>query len=91
MLEIISLIIITRYIGRLAELKKLDVRKWKVISILLFFVLELTGCIVSLLFVAPDNIVTIALIGFAFGITSYPLIKNHLSKLPDPEQSGLDQ
>lgn len=83
MLEIISLILITRHIGKLAEAKGQQPGRWKVISILIFFGLEIMGCIISLIFFAPDNLVSIGLTGFAFGITSYPLLKNYLEKLPD--------
>ncbi len=83
MLEIISLIFITRHIGKLAEIKGQQPSRWKVISIVVFFALEIMGCIISLLIFSPDNLVSIGLTGFAFGISSYPLLKNYLNKLPD--------
>ncbi len=84
MLEIISLIIITRLIGPLAEAKGLNSRRWKFKAIFLFLALEFLGYFFALLFFAPNNLVSIALVGFGFGITSYPLIKNYLLRMPDP-------
>jgi hypothetical protein len=40
------------------------------------------------MFFTTDNIISIALVGFAFAITSYFFIKAQLNKLPD--QGGLD-
>lgn len=84
MLEIISLIIILKHVGRLAATKGLDIRKWKIYTIVLFFILEITGGIFGLFIFAHDNLFSIGLVGIAFGITSYPLIQNYIFKLPDP-------
>lgn len=83
MLEIISLIYITRHIGKLAEIKGQQPGRWKIISIIVFFVVEIMGFIISLLVFSPDNLVSIELTGFAFGISSYHFLKNYLEKLPD--------
>lgn len=87
-LEIISLFIITRHIGALASLKGLDSRRWKIYSIFTFFILELAGYCFAVLIFAKDNYVSIGLVGFAFGITSYPVIEKYLSNLPDPNQTN---
>ena len=83
MLEIISLLIITRLIAPIAEVKGLNVKKWKMLTIFLFLFLEFIGCIIGLLLFGQYNLISTLILAFAFGITSYPIIKNYLSKLPD--------
>jgi hypothetical protein len=88
MLDIVILYFLTREIGKLAERKGLKAFTWKVYTVVAWILSEILGIIAALMFFTTDNIISIALIGFAFAITSYFFIKAQLNKLPD--QGGLD-
>ncbi len=83
MIEIIILIFITREIGRLAFSKGLNPAKWKFFTVIAWIVTEFFGIIGGFMIFGKDNLISVALIGFAFAITSYFFIKAHLNKLPD--------
>lgn len=87
MLEIIVLIFLTRNIGRLATSKGVKPSTWKIYTIFAWVFSELCGFFVGLMIFSEDNLVSIILVGLAFAITSYYIIKARLNKLPD---QGLD-
>ena len=83
MLEIIALIFLTREIGRIAQDKGLKSLTWKIYTVAGWIVSEIIGIIVGIMIFGKDNIVSIVLVGIAFAITSYFIIKAQLNKLPD--------
>ncbi|MEO9005106.1 MAG: hypothetical protein ABI288_10230 [Ginsengibacter sp.] len=85
MIEIIILIFLTREIGRMALSKGLKPLTWKIYNVLGWLTFEFIGLLFGLMIFGKDNLISINLIGIAFAITSYFLIKGQLNKLPDKE------
>ncbi len=83
MIEIIILIFLTREIGRLAFSKGLKPAIWKIYNVLGWLTFECIGLVVGLMIFGKNNLISINLIGIAFAVTSYFLIKSRLNKLPD--------
>ena len=83
MLEIILLIFLTRKIGTLAETKGLPAKRWKLYLVLAWIGGELLGAVIAVMIFGPDNLFSCFLIAIGCAATSYILIKNYLSKLPD--------
>ena len=83
MLEIIALIFLTREIGRIAHEKGLRPATWKIYTIVGWIVSEIIGVFIGVMIFGKDNIFSIVMVGLAFAITSYFIIKAHLNKLPD--------
>ncbi len=83
MLEIIALIFLTRDIGRLAEIKGLKPRTWKIYTIIGWILSEIVGLFIGMLIFGTDNLFSVAMIGITFAITSYFIIKAQLNKMPD--------
>lgn len=85
MIEIIVLIFLTRDIGRLAEQKGLNKGRWKLYTVLGWFILEIIGVLAGLMIFGQDNLVSIGLLALAFAVTSYFMIKANLNKKPDAD------
>jgi len=83
MLEIIALIFLTKEIGKLAYDKGLKPLTWKIYTIVGWIISEIIGIIVGILIFGQDNLFSIVMVGIAFAITSYYIIKTQLNKLPD--------
>ena len=83
MLEIIALIFLTKDIGKLAEAKGMKPQTWKIYTIIGWILFEFIGCIIGVLIFGKDNLFSVVLVGIAFAITSYFIIKALLNKLPD--------
>ena len=83
MLELIALIFLTREIGRLAHDKGLKPLTWKIYTIVGWIVSEIIGVIVGVMLFGRDNLFSIVMVGIAFAITSYFIIKAQLNKLPN--------
>ena len=83
MLEIIALIFLTKEIGRLAHAKGLKPGAWKIYTVVGWFILEIIGIIVGILIFGKDNLFSIVMVGLAFAVTSYFIIKAYHNKLPD--------
>ncbi|MGZ4049811.1 MAG: hypothetical protein ACXVNN_10640 [Bacteroidia bacterium] len=90
MLEIIILIFLTREIGRLAHSKGLKPGTWKIYTVVGWITLEIIGVIVGVIIFGKDNLFSIGMLGLAFGITSYFIIKAQLNKLPDYFDDDID-
>lgn len=82
MIDLIILYFLTIKIGKLASLKGLKPIKWKLITVGAWFIAELIGLIVGLMFFTMDNLFSLMLIAFGFAITSYYIIYNYLNRLP---------
>lgn len=83
MIELVILYFLTREIRQIANRKGVPVFRWQFYTVVAWFFSELSGIIVGLNFFSRDNLVSLFLVGFAFAITSYFLIKARLSNLPD--------
>ena len=90
MLEIIILIFLTREIGRLAHSKGLKPGTWKIYTIVGWITLEIIGVIAGVIIFGKDNLFSIGMLGLAFGVTSYFIIKAQLTKLPDYFDDDID-
>ncbi|KAA9042066.1 hypothetical protein FW778_08630 [Ginsengibacter hankyongi] len=90
MLEIIILIFLTREIGRLAHSKGLKPGTWKIYTVVGWITLEVIGVIAGVIIFGKDNLFSIGMLGLAFGITSYFIIKAQLNKLPDYFDDDID-
>lgn len=83
MLELIALIFLTREIGKIAEKKGLKPLTWKIYLVIGWLFFEIIGIFVGVMVFGTNNLISVVLVGFAFAITSYFLIKGQLNKLPD--------
>jgi hypothetical protein len=83
MLEIIALVFLTREIGRLAIKKGLKPISWKIYTIAGWILSEILGLMVGIMIFGEDNLFSVMMIGIAFAITSYFIIKAQLNKMPD--------
>jgi hypothetical protein len=83
MLELIALIFLTREIGRLAEKKGLKPITWKIYLVTGWLFFEIIGIFVGVMIFGMNNLISVVLVGFAFAITSYFIIKAQLNKLAD--------
>jgi hypothetical protein len=85
MLELIALFFLTREIGKLAEKKGLKPLTWKMYLVTGWLFFEIIGIFVGVMIFGMNNLISVVLVGFAFAITSYFLIKAQLNKLPDSD------
>ena len=85
MLEIIALIFLTKEIGRLAHDKGLKPLTWKIYTIVSWIISESIGVVIGVMIFGWDNLFSVIMIGIAFALTSYFIIKAQLNKLPDHE------
>ena len=83
MLEIIALIFLTKEIGRLAHDKGLKPGTWKIYTVAGWILSEIIGIVVGVMIFGKDNLFSIVMVGIAFAVTSYFIIKAQLNKLPD--------
>lgn len=82
-MDIIILIFLIIHVGKLAKRKGQSVLKWRFNLAIGWIGGELLGLIIGVLFFGSDNIGSWLLLAIGFAGTSYFLIKNYLSKLPD--------
>ena len=83
MIEVIVLFFLTREIGRIAIRKGLKKGQWIFYTIAGWVLMEILGIIVGLMIFSQDNLFSIMMVGIAFAVTSYFIIKAQLEKLPD--------
>ena len=83
MLEIIILIFLTKEIGKLAHHKGLKPGTWKIYTVAGWILSEIIGIVIGAMTFGKDNLFSIVMVGLAFAITSYFIIKAQLNKLPD--------
>lgn len=90
MVDLVILIFLAWEIGNLASKKGLKAFTWRVYTVSGWLTGEIIGLAVGVTIFAPDNLVSIILMGIIFGVTSYFLIKNHLNKMPDRQSTDDD-
>jgi hypothetical protein len=83
MLDLIILYFLTKEIGKLASQKGLKPINWKIYTIISWITSEIVGLFVGIMIFGVHNLFSIILVGIAFAITSYYLIKAQLNRLPD--------
>ena len=83
MLEIIILFFLTKKIGILAHSKGLRAGRWKLNLVLAWLLAELLGAVVGVIVFGADNLVSCLLLAIGLAATSYILLKNYLTKLPN--------
>ena len=83
MLEIVILYFLTKKIGALAAIKGLSAGRWKLNLILAWIVAELCGAVVAVIIFGKDNLFSALLIAIACAVSTYFIITNYLTKLPD--------
>ena len=83
MIDLIVLIFLTREIGKVAFRKGLKPLTWRIYNVVGWLLFETFGIIAGFGIFDKSNLISINLMGFAFAITSYFLIKARLDKLPD--------
>ena len=83
MLEIIALIFLTKKMGALAERKGLKPGTWKLYTVLCWFGAEIIGVILGFVMMGEENMLVAVILGFAFAVSSYFILKAYLSKRPD--------
>ena len=82
-MDIIILIFLAYEIGKLAGRKGLSVLKWRFNLVIAWIGGEIIGLFFGVGFFGLDNVISWVLLAIASAATSYILIKNYLSKLPD--------
>ncbi len=83
MLEIIALIFLSRKIGALAVTKGLRPGPWKLRLVLFWILGEFIGIIIGFQIFGTDGLFGAILLGIAAAVSSYFIINNYLSKLPN--------
>lgn len=89
MLEILAVIFLSGKIGELAVRKGQNKKKWKIYTILGWFVSEIAGIIIGISIFGAEALVPLFLLGYSLAILSYFAIRQSLQKLPDVD-SGFD-
>ena len=85
MLEIITLIFLTKKIGPLAERKGLKSGTWKLYTVLCWFGAEIIGAVIAVAILGEESILLAVLLGIGCAVGSYFIIKANLNKWPDIE------
>lgn len=83
MIEIIILIILVIYIGRIATRKGLKPGMWRLYTVLSWLGGEFVGVIVGLLLFGQDNIIVLMFTGIIGALGGYFILKFNLDKKPD--------
>ena len=83
MLEIIALIFITREIKKLAIQKGLKPLTWKIYTVICWFIFEIFGIALGIMFWGLDDIIALAFFGFACAFGGFLIIRSILLKKPD--------
>jgi hypothetical protein len=82
-MDVILLIFLAIKIGKLAVTKGLPANKWRLNLVLAWITGELLGVIIGMAIFGKDNQFSWLLIAFGCALSSYFIIQNYLSKLPD--------
>lgn len=85
MLEIIILVFLTIEIGKIAQRKGLKPLTWRLYNVFGYIAAEFVGVTVGIIIFGKDNLISVMLVGLAFAITSYFIIKAQLNKMPDQD------
>jgi hypothetical protein len=90
MLEIIAIIFLSGSMGRLASRKGQKVGLWRLYTVLAWIGAEILGIVLAILLFQTDEIFALLLMGYAFAIGSYFVLKAVLSKKPDVDAQAFE-
>lgn len=82
-MDIIVLIFLARYIGKLAARKGLKPSTWRIYLVVGWIIAEIIGMFVGIMIFGIYNLVSIVLVGIAFALGSFFFLRNMLDKYPD--------
>ena len=91
MLELIILYFLTKEIGKIAYSKGLKPLTWKLYTVAVWLIFEIIGIVIGLTIFGFDNIISAALVGIAFAVTGYFILRAQLNKLPDQMDDDIDR
>ena len=83
LVEIISLIFITRAIGKLALQKGLKPRTWKIYVIAGWFAAEIIGVAVGLFVLNSFDLIALSLLGWISAVGGFLIVRAVLQNKPD--------
>lgn len=90
MLDIIALILLARDIGRLAKKKGLRASTWQIYLVAGWILAEIIGIFVGLMLFEMSNMISVGLVGIAFAVSSYFILRSMLDKYPDHWENEVD-
>jgi hypothetical protein len=85
-IEILILFFLTRKIGVLAERKGLPANRWKLYTVLCWFLCEIAGALISYMIVQDLGLNVLFGLVSAFG--GFLLVKYKLEQMPDKEEEN---
>lgn len=92
MLEIISLILLTRIVGAKAVRKGLPPGRWKLYTVLAWFAFEILGFFIGSYFLGGmGGMLQLSLFAIFCGFGGYLFIKARLDKIPDTLNDDIDR
>jgi hypothetical protein len=83
MIEIIALIFILKEIKKLAIQKGVKPTKWKIYTVICWFIFEIIGFMAGMLFFGMENIVPLLFFGLICAFGGFLVIRAVLLKKPD--------
>jgi hypothetical protein len=91
MLEIIALILITKYIGKLALQKGLKPLPWKVYTIICWLFFEIIGMAFGVFILGQRGLMPLMLLGLISAFGGFLLIRAILQKQPDNNNEDIER
>ncbi len=91
MLEIVALFFLCKHVGQVAQRKGLSPGRWKIATILGWFIAELTGFVIAIMLFGKENLVGLFLIAIMSAIGGYLIVKAQLDKYPDDITKDIDR
>jgi len=91
MLEIIALYFLCKHMSVLARQKGQSPAKWKLYTIIGWFIAEIFGFIMGISFFGTENLIGIMLIGLISAVGAYLVVKAQLEKYPDEMDDDIDR
>ena len=82
-MDVIILIFLLFSIGKLVKQKGLSVLRWRINLALAWIVGEIIGLLFGIVLFGRDNVGSWLILAFGCALSSYLIIKNYLTKLPD--------
>lgn len=91
MLEILTLIFLTKNIGNLAIQKGLKPGTWKLYTVLAWFGAELLGIVLGFAIGGENGFALAFLFGVGFALSSFFIVKANLKKRPDSMEEEINR
>ena len=84
MFDIIALVFLVRYIGKLATQKGLKPLNWKIYTVAAWFAVEIIGVAAGVLLLHSRDLLGLQLLAWICGVGSFLFIRSVLQNKPDP-------